>query len=141
MLAGCSALTSIVVDAANPAYSSGADGVLFNKEKTSLLIYPGGKAGSCVVPNNVTKIGYAAFSGCKSLTSVTIPESVTTIEGSAFYRCYSLGGIYFKGNAPKLGKDVFEGIKNRTVRYRSGTRGWGPVFGGFPTAPWNPAIK
>lgn len=40
------------------------------------------------IPNGVTTISFATFTGCSSLTSVTIPDSVTTIESSAF--CLSI---------------------------------------------------
>ena len=75
---GCTSLTAITVDALNSVYSS-VDGVLFNKSQTTLIQYPGGKAGSYTIPNSVTSIGDGAFSGCTSLTSVTIPNSVTSI--------------------------------------------------------------
>ena len=39
---------------------------------------------------DVTSIGYAAFYGCSSLTSVTIPDGVTTIGEYAFFDCSSL---------------------------------------------------
>src|SRR5258706_451654 len=39
----CASLTAITVDAANVSYSS-ADGVLFNKNRTTLIQCPGGKA-------------------------------------------------------------------------------------------------
>ena len=33
-----------------------------------------------VIPEGVTEIGWSAFVGCTSLTSIDIPESVTSIE-------------------------------------------------------------
>src|SRR5215213_3116741 len=58
---GCSSLTNILVDAANPAYRS-VDGVLFNKAQTTLLMCPGGRAGSYVIPGGVTSIEFYALS-------------------------------------------------------------------------------
>ena len=79
----CSSLTSINVADDNPNYCS-MDGVLFNKDKTTLIQYPGGKQGAYIIPNSVTSVGDWAFSYCKSLTSVTIPKSVTSIGLTAF---------------------------------------------------------
>ena len=75
--ADCPSLTSIHVDAANPAYSS-TNGVLFDKAQATLLQFPGGLGGSYTIPNSVTSIGDYAFVGC-GLTSVTLPNSVTSI--------------------------------------------------------------
>ena len=66
---GCKSLTSINVDSNNPNYSS-VDGVLFNKEKTTLVAYPGGKQGAYTIPNSVTSIGENAFYGCDKLVDV-----------------------------------------------------------------------
>lgn len=67
---GCSSLTNIDVDSNNKVYSS-IDGVLFNKEKTELIYYPGNKQNyEYKIPDSVTNIGNYAFSGCSSLTTV-----------------------------------------------------------------------
>lgn len=88
-LSSCSKLVSINVDPSNTFYSS-VDGVLFDKDQTTLVQYPAGKAASSyTIPTGITKIGYLAFIAA-GLTSLTIPNSVTTIEYGAFSYCSSL---------------------------------------------------
>ncbi|GHT20678.1 hypothetical protein AGMMS4957_08270 [Bacteroidia bacterium] len=67
---GCSSLTAINVGAANTQYSS-IEGVMYNKNKTTLVRYPEGKQGAFTIPNSVTSIEQYVFSGCSGLTSVT----------------------------------------------------------------------
>ncbi len=90
----CDSLTGIWVSNANTKYASDECGVLFNKNKTTLIQCPDAYSGSYTIPDSVTTIGDSAFCECDSLTSVTIPDSVTTIGSSAFYNCTSLTGVY-----------------------------------------------
>lgn len=80
----CTALTQVNVDAANTVYSS-ENGVLFNKNKTTLLRYPAAKPGTTyTVPKSVTCIGENAFGQCTALKELTLSENVSKIESYAF---------------------------------------------------------
>jgi hypothetical protein len=117
----CTSLTAITVDAANTAYSSDS-GVLYNKAKTELIQYPAGKTGSSfTIPNSVTSIGYFAFSGCTSLTSVTIPDSVTSIGDYAFAWCTSLTNINIPKSVTSIGNGAFYGCESLTSVTFQGT--------------------
>ena len=103
----CSSLTSISVASDNPNYI-GIDGVLFNKDKTMIVVYPARKYGSeYTIPNSVTTIGKWAFENCTSLASVNIPNSVTTIGGWAFYCCTSLASVNIPNSVTTIGNRAF----------------------------------
>ena len=102
----CSSLTSINVDANNSNYSS-TDGVLFNKDKTTLIECPSGKQGVYTIPNSVTSIENGAFYSCKSLASITIPNNVTSIGNSAFYECSSFTSVTIPNSVTSIGSEAF----------------------------------
>ena len=112
-LSYCSGMTSINVSTDNPNYSS-LDGVLFNKDKTTLIQYPGGKQGEYTIPSSVTQIGSAAFGGCIGLTSVTIPNSVTSLEYRVFYGCSGLTSIEIPNSVTSIGNSAFNECANLT---------------------------
>ena len=123
---GCSSLTSISVAETNPEYSS-EDGVLFDKDKSWLQCYPGGKKGDYSIPEGVTGISEAAFSGCNELTSVTIPESVTkTIWSDTFRDCSELVSIRVAETNPEYSSEdgiLFDKDKSWLQRYPRGKKG------------------
>lgn len=106
----CQGLSAIDVDENNTKYSS-VDGVLFNKEKTELILYPINKTGeSYEIPNSVTKIINSAFSGCK-LRSVTIPNSVISIGDYAF-EYSSLESVSIPNSVNDIGVSAFASCEN-----------------------------
>jgi hypothetical protein len=121
-------LTTITVDLGNSVYSS-QDNVLYNKDKTTLVMYSLGKTGSFTIPNSVTSIGYEAFSGC-TLTSVTIPSSVTSIEIKAFYMCNNLTSVIIPGSVTSIGGGAFMYCSNITsVTFATGSNITSDNFG------------
>ena len=68
--ASCTSLAGIWVAEGNSHYVNDASGVLFNKDKTTLVQCPGAFSGSYTIPDSVTSIGGAAFLDCSSLTDV-----------------------------------------------------------------------
>lgn len=107
----CSGL--ITVDFKNPKYTS-KDGVLFNKNLTTLIQSPISVKGNYVIPSSVTSIGVFAFSGCTRLSSITIPSSVTSIGNFAFGSCTGLITVD-SNNANYSSKDGVLYNKNQTT--------------------------
>jgi len=101
-------LQAIDVDPLNPVYSS-VDGVLFNKDQSVLLQYPGGKTGDYIVPTTVTRIEPAAFVGCHGLTSVVLPHGITEIHAYAFGNCIGLASVNLPDTVVSLGYSAFYG--------------------------------
>ncbi len=133
----CANLTNITVDNDNKNYSSDEYGVLFNKDKTTLIQYSLGNARtSYIIPDSVTTIGASAFKVCRyitrvtigngvtiigekafgssSLASVTIPDSVTTIGASAFESCNKLTSVTIPDSVTTIGASAFESCHNLT---------------------------
>ena len=110
---GCTSLEEIQVNDTSKTYIS-VDGVLFNKEKTSLILFPAGKTGEYIVPDGTETIGGGAFYGCTALTSVAIPNSVTTIGGGAFYGCTGLTSVIIPDGSTSIGGGVFSGCTGLT---------------------------
>ena len=110
----CSSLTEIKVASENSNYVS-VNGVLYNKDKTTIICYPAGKKGNNYkIPDGVTKVDSSAFIGCSSLTSITIPNGVTSIGDSAFEDCTSLKSITIPNSVTSIGDSAFEDCTSLT---------------------------
>ena len=128
----CSSLENIAVDGKNMYYIS-VDGVLFNKNRTTLVTYPSGKKGTAyTIPKGVTSIGANAFSYCRNLIDVTIPENVTSIGGDAFNGCSNLVSVTIPKSVTSIGSSAFENcsnLTNVTIPENVTSIEWGTFYG------------
>ena len=100
-------LTAINVAPNNPSFCS-VDGVLYNKAKTELILYPRAKTNtSYQIPDGVNSIASDAFSYGTNLIEVTIPDSVEFIGSYAFFGCSSLTDIRIPDGVWQIGTLTF----------------------------------
>ena len=79
------------------------------------------KIENVVIENGMTNIGYAAFSGCSGLNSITIPKSVTTICEDAFKGCTNLNSVtVLSTNPPTMSNSSLD--SNATIHVLAGCK-------------------
>ena len=128
----CISVESIEVEEGNPAICS-VDGVLFNKDTTTLIGYPAGAtrelytvpasvktAGDgaflnskylkkIVLPDNIETLGYSLFASSKSLEEVVLPSSIKELSIYLFKDCTKLKSVVIPEGVTTIGYSAFEG--------------------------------
>ena len=93
------AVKKVVVDEANPNYSTDDQGVLFAKDqasgKRSIAFFPTAFEGDYTLPEDVTEIPASCFTSRNSLTGITLHSKVSKIGDQAFYDCKLLAKVIF----------------------------------------------
>ena len=87
---------------------------------------------SLTIPSSVTSIGEYAFYGCSGLTSLTIPSNVTSIGESAFYGCSGLTSLTIPSSVTSIGYCAFlgcSGLTSFTIPSSVTSIGWGAFCG------------
>jgi len=98
----CRRLTEIKVDSLHKNFYS-KDGVLFNKDTTTLIQYPLGKSGAYTMPNSVTRIEAVAFKNSSSVSQINFSNKLKLIGAAAFQNCTNLTTI---SSFPKVLKEI-----------------------------------
>lgn len=105
--AGCGSLATISVNENNKLYSSEA-GVLFNKEKSTLVSYPQAKADeSYEVPEGVLAVLPYSFSNCINLAKLMLSDSINEIGKYGFYNCMKLSDISLSSEIESIADSAF----------------------------------
>lgn len=103
---GLKDLSVILVDDANTKYCS-IDGILYSKDKKTLLKCPRGYEGKIIIPDGVEVIDDMAFYLCYKITEATIPDSVIELGDNAFYGCEALERVSMPSYIETMGVGVF----------------------------------
>lgn len=60
------------------------------------------------LPNSITNVEVALFSGCQNLTSIIIPNTVTSISSNVFFDCPSLVSVTIPNSVTSIGSSAFQ---------------------------------
>lgn len=122
-------VTKINVDSNNVKYSS-QDGILYNKDKTELIIAPEGLTiNNLTLPDSLKVIDGTAFYDCRNITgTLTLNDNLETIKESAFYGCSGISGTVVMPESVKTVEGLIfrscGGIQNIKCRATSKPDGW-----------------
>ena len=106
---GCRNLEAVTVDGQNTEYVS-ENGVLFDKNKTVLMLHPAKRPWTKYdIPSSIKKIDKGAFNGCYNLTTVTIPNGLTSIEERAFTYCSYLSSLAIPASVTNIAEGAIFG--------------------------------
>lgn len=115
---GCTNLNEINVSASNSSYA-GVDGVLFNKGKAEMMLFPTVKSSmEYTTPASATSIGINAFKNSKALSSVVINNNVTSIGLGAFDGSATLSALTIGSRVSSIGNYALScaGLKKITCK-------------------------
>lgn len=96
-------IKSFTVVNSNHWYYSSDDGVLYTRDKKTLIRCPVSKEGVIEIPEGVEEIEYQAFWRCRKITRVKFPSTLKNINSEAFASCSSLKDIEFNSEIQSLG--------------------------------------
>ena len=145
---GCWGLTEFVVAQDNPSFTA-VDGVLFDKQMKTLIIYPAQKEGDVYIipdsvekimefshshlkkitfPDNVTSINSSAFAGCDDLTDVILPKNLETMENCLFWAADSLRSITIPKSVKRIYRDaIFVCFNFKEIYYEGTEEEWNKI--------------
>ena len=103
---GCDSFAGMQIDEGNDYYVI-EDGILYNYEKTKIVLFPVGYAGEYVMPNTVTEIAAGLFANSE-LTKVTVATSITEIPNNAFKDSIHLTEVILHAGITSIGDNAFQ---------------------------------
>lgn len=92
-------------------YFSDDVGVLYNKDKTTLILYPSGRLSeSYTMPKSAKEILPDAFQFNCQLQKLIIRDGLEKIHNEAFKGCYNLSEVYISATVTEIGENAFKSL-------------------------------
>lgn len=105
----CFSVQKYEVPESNPYFVS-IDGILYSKDKKTLVQYPAGSpATELNVPEGTETLGFASCEGAMNLQKVTIPASCKMLDGASLYKCESMTECVMHDDVEIIGNEAFYG--------------------------------
>lgn len=101
-------IKNIQISEENPYYCI-MDGLVYSKDKKTLIFCPKGKQGDVIIPEGVEYILHDAFYGCIDINSVTLPNSLKHVGTRAFSDCCALKKITFGTGLQAINEEMLSG--------------------------------
>lgn len=99
-------LTAWQVAPGNRCYAA-VDGLLYTRDRKTLLSCPVKREGTIHIPEGTKAIGDHTFFACGQIERITVPKSVQRIGRQAFAMTRAI--VYLSGDAVKIEEDAFDG--------------------------------
>lgn len=122
----CPNLKSFTLSSAN-SHLLVDKGILYTKDKSTLLLAPPGFSGSYTVLSGTKTVGAYSFYECAGLTDVTIPDSVTVIDAYAFDWCKALKTVKLGSKVENIRTYAFSKTGLTTITLPATVRNVGDV--------------
>ena len=126
---GCDNMSDICVSEDNSYYLS-ENGILYNKNKTTLVCYPTGKTDSrFVIPNDITTLSSNSIGRNNYLEEIVIPSSILQLGYSSFTDCNNLKYAFYFGSEEDFNlitnhSAIQPNINNIIIHYNSVDHTW-----------------
>lgn len=110
-------LQSIMVDEENIHYKT-IDGILYNKDVTTLISVPVGvDINHLIIPNSVTILEKNCLRNCENITELTLPDNLQSTGSYTFYGMTNLKIVHYKNNVYTKYQDLENALKQNGVEY------------------------
>jgi uncharacterized repeat protein (TIGR02543 family) len=110
---GCTAMKTIDMNENNTSFVV-IDNILYNTERSTILVVPAALEGNIAIPETVTSIATAAFKG-SAISGVEFEGRMTAISDSAFAECTQLTSITLPSGLSTIGANAFDGCTSLAI--------------------------